>query len=197
MSREKPQIKIKNLSWEEKKFYFCDDKNCKKEGKYKAPKSKIDLNNYYFFCLKHIKEYNKSWDYYKGMSIDQIELSIRQDIIWNRPTWPTNKTSKKIFRIVDGILSNKFDFFETGENLKSYYSNNRNNLNLTINEKKSIEKLGIDLPITVEKIKFSYKKLVKKYHPDINKSDKNAEKQFKEINSAYKLLLKKFVVNTI
>ena len=195
MIREKPQIKIKNLSWEKKKLYFCDNNNCQKEGKFKAPKSKTDLNNYYLFCLNHIKEYNKSWDYYKGMSVDEIELSLRQDITWNRPTWPTKNSSQKFFTVINDIFYNKFNFFKNDEKLKKYYFNNKNKTNLTREEKKSIEKLGIDFPITVEKIKISYKKLVKKYHPDINKSDKNAEKQFKDVNSAYRLLLKKFMIN--
>ena len=69
------------------------------------------------------------------------------------------------------------------------------NLNLSTNEKKCMEILSIQMPITLEKIKSSYKKLVKKYHPDINKDDNNAEKIFKEVNSAYKVLLKKILNN--
>ena len=69
MNRIKPEIKLKKLSWERnKRFYECDNKGCNLEGRYKAPKSKIKLKEYYFFCLRHIKDYNKSWDYYKGMS---------------------------------------------------------------------------------------------------------------------------------
>ena len=66
MKKNKIEIKAKKLSWEEKnEFYCCDKKGCKSEGRYKAPKSKLNIRNYYFFCLKHVKEYNKSWDYYK------------------------------------------------------------------------------------------------------------------------------------
>ena len=42
-------------------------------------------------------------------------------------------------------------------------------------------------------IKKAYKKLVKKFHPDINKENKDAEKIFKDINQAYRILLKKFL----
>ena len=38
--------------------------------------------NIIFFCLEHIKEYNKSWDFYKGLSVNQIESSMREDIIF-------------------------------------------------------------------------------------------------------------------
>ena len=36
--------------------------------------------------------------------------------------------------------------------------------------------LGLKMPINVEKIKKAYKKLVKIFHPDINKENKDAEK---------------------
>ena len=52
MYRKKIKIKSNKLSWEESnKSLSCDKKNCKLEGKYKAPKSKINLRDYYFFCL--------------------------------------------------------------------------------------------------------------------------------------------------
>ena len=194
MNKVKPEVKMKDLSWEKPKIYICDSKNCDKEGKYKAPKSKINLKKYYFFCLKHIKEYNKSWDYYKGMTVDEIELSLRQDVIWNRQTWPTNVSSKKIVNILNDNIYNKFQFYLNNKKIEKNFKNSYIQFDYTYDEKKSIEKLGIKFPITIDKIKSSYKKLVKKYHPDINKSDKNAEKHFKEINSAYKLLLKKFLI---
>ena len=68
--------------------------NCYETGKYKAPKSRSNLKNYYYFCLDHVKEYNKSWDFYKGLSVDEMELSLRKDIVWDRPSWPLNGRSK-------------------------------------------------------------------------------------------------------
>ena len=196
MNKTKPQIKIKHLSWEKKSFYVCDYKSCKKEGKYKAPRSKTDLKKYYFFCLEHIKEYNKSWDFYKGMSVDEIEFSLRQDVIWNRPTWPINNPSKRFFKMVNDIIYNRFDLLNQKEKNRYNFENSSKSVIFNEEEERGLEKLDLKPPITLEKIKFSYKKLVKKYHPDINKSDKNAEKHFKEINSAYKTLLKKFLVKT-
>ena len=64
---------------------------------------------------------------------------------------------------------------------------------LTPLEQKCINILGISMPINVNNIKKAYKKLVKIFHPDVNKDSKKAEKRFKEINEAYKILLKKFL----
>lgn len=50
------------------------------------------------------------------------------------------------------------------------------------------ESLGIDKNASDDEIKKAYRKLAKKYHPDMNPGDKQAEAKFKEINEAYSVL---------
>ena len=84
------------------------NKTCNKEGEFRAPKSRILLNEYYFFCLEHVKEYNKSWDFYKGLSVNQIENSMREDIIWNRPSWPLKGNPYKVIEQINNFFSDDF-----------------------------------------------------------------------------------------
>ena len=49
--------------------------------------------------------------------------------------------------------------------------------------------LGLTSSATESEIKTAYKKLSRKYHPDLNPNDKLAEEKFKEINSAYKSIM--------
>ena len=51
------------------------------------------------------------------------------------------------------------------------------------------EVLGVEKSATEEEIKKAYRKLAKKYHPDMNPGDKEAEKKFKEASEAYAVLL--------
>ncbi len=48
--------------------------------------------------------------------------------------------------------------------------------------------LGVKKGASADEIKKSFRKLARKYHPDVNPNDKTAEQKFKEINEAYEVL---------
>lgn len=50
------------------------------------------------------------------------------------------------------------------------------------------ETLGVDRNATDDQIRKAYRKLARKYHPDVNPGDKTAEKKFKDISEAYGIL---------
>ena len=191
MNKHKLEIQKNNLSWEKASFKKCDKVDCNEKGKFKAPKSRILLNEYYFFCLEHIKEYNKSWDFYKGLSVNQIESSMREDIIWNRPSWPLKGNPYKVIEQINNFFSEDIEHLNY-ENKDSYFKNKLIDENLTEEEDKALSILSLKLPLTLEKIKKNYKKLVKIFHPDVNGNNKDKEDKFKDINNSYKILLNKF-----
>ena len=192
MNKFKFDIQKNNLSWEKKHYKVCDSPKCKEKGEYRAPKSRVMLNEYFYFCLDHIKEYNKSWDFYKGMSVEQIENSMRSDTFWDRPSWPLKNSFKNIFDEFNEYIE---DFVKNDDDKinDKYFKNKLLDENFTIEEAKALKELDLKMPISLEKIKKNYKKLVKIFHPDVNGNNKNAEETFKQINESYKLLLKKFI----
>ena len=192
MAKYKIDIKKNHLSWEKKDFKECDSDNCKERGEFKAPKSRVLLNDYYFFCLEHIKEYNKSWDFYKGLSVNQIENSMREDIIWNRPSWPLKGNPYKVMEQINSFFNDEINDLNIDKNNNNFFKNKLIDENLTTEENEALSILALKLPLNLEKIKKNYKKLVKIFHPDVNGNNKNAEEKFKEINKSYKILLQKF-----
>ena len=192
MNKFKFDIQKNNLSWEKTHHKKCDSPKCNEKGEYRAPKSRVMLNKYFYFCLDHIKEYNKSWDFYKGMSVEQIENSMRSDTFWDRPSWPLKSSFKNVFDEFNEYVE---DFVKTEDDKikDSYFKNKLVDENLTMEEAKALKELDLKMPISLEKIKKNYKKLVKIFHPDVNGNNKDAEERFKQINESYKLLLKKFI----
>ena len=192
MNKFKFDIQKNNLSWEKSSFKKCDSEKCNEKGEFRAPKSRIRLNEYFFFCLNHVKEYNKSWDFYKGMTVDQIENSMRNDTVWDRPSWPFQGNYRDTFdefnRFADEFINSEDDKIND-----NYFKNKLFDETLTIKESGALKDLDLEMPISLEKIKKNYKKLVKIFHPDVNGNNKKAEEKFKQINESYKLLLKKFI----
>ena len=192
MNKFKFDIQKNNLSWEKTYFKKCDSPKCNEKGEYKAPKSRVMLNQYFYFCLDHIKEYNKSWDFYKGMSVEQIENSMKSDTFWDRPSWPLKNSFKNTFDEFNEYIE---DYVKTNDDKinDTYFKNKLLDESLSMEETKALNELDLKMPISLEKIKKNYKKLVKIFHPDVNGNNKDAEEKFKQINESYKLLLKKFM----
>ena len=163
----------------------CDQPGCTAEGLYRAPKSRDRLTDYYVFCLDHVRDYNSTWDYYRGMSQDEIEAHIRNDTVWQRPTWPLGSFGSNHSRDPLDAIRDGFGFFaEHREERKAAEEQWRPRSA----EERALSILGLKPPMVFAEIKRRYKELVKRLHPDANGGDKGAEEQLKVINQAYSTL---------
>lgn len=158
----------------------CDHPGCAEAGEYRAPRSRASLHEYYWFCLEHVRAYNASWDYYKGLSAEQIESEIRTSTTWERPTWPLGRASSH--RRFQFDVNDPFEVY--GENTKTDSAQSANTP-----EASAMRILELTPPLTLAALKARYKQLVKRHHPDANGGDKDAEERFKDINQAYRTLL--------
>lgn len=156
----------------------CDHIGCAEKGEYKAPKDK-KLKEYYWFCLKHVQEYNARWDYYAGSDNNEDEKA----------------KSKMHFGGFRSKVKYQFgyDFIdELGIEGSFAKSHQHENVYFTAFDRDCANVLELDLEnISLDSLKKQYKKLVKKYHPDVNSGDKDCEEKFKKISAAYKELLSK------
>ncbi len=161
---------------EEGPFRPCDHPGCDKKGEYKAPKDR-SLKEYYWFCLEHVEEYNKNWDYLAGSTPEEIESKIREDVVWNRPTWKLGQRKARVRGFGD---------------LLGLFTDGRGESEVPRIPKECLEALSVlnlSADCSVCQLKAAYKKLAKKYHPDLNAGDKKAEEKFKRLTHAYHLLL--------
>ncbi|MEJ2027933.1 MAG: hypothetical protein P8X52_10985 [Limibacillus sp.] len=59
----------------------CDAEGCAEEGLYRAPVSRHQLNQYYWFCLDHVRDYNRAWNYFSGLTPEEVEMLVREDTV--------------------------------------------------------------------------------------------------------------------
>ena len=162
---------------------ICDWKNCKSIGKFKAPKEKDNSKNFRWFCLEHIKEFNKSWDYFSDMSENQILDFIRSDITWHKPTQSFG-SSDNFFNILWNDALNS----EQGLFKKLLDKKNNNIKKFTAEDIKAFNVMNIEVGANWPKIQSKFKILVKKFHPDMNAGSKKFEDKLKTITLAYSQL---------
>lgn len=166
----------------------CDSPGCPNCGEYRAPRSRRALNQYYWFCLDHVRAYNAQWDFYKGMSPAEIEAQTRADTGWQRPTWPLGRLGAQLD---SDILRDPMHVLNAGRAARrggdaNARANDQDAPPADIRE--PLATLGLPWPLTMTELKSRYKELAKRHHPDANGGDRAAEEQLKTINQAYAAL---------
>jgi DnaJ-domain-containing protein 1 len=165
----------------------CDSPGCGGEGLYRAPKAPERLRDYHWFCLDHVRAYNKSWNFCAGLSESQIEAMIRNDTAWDRPTQPMHHWFAHEQRLHDAARA-----YAAGEARKERAEWNRREQQqqreMDTPDAAALRILGLTAPVTYARIKARYIELVKLHHPDANGGDKAAEERLKIINQALQTL---------
>ena len=73
----------------------CDWPGCDGAGQHRAPRSRLEIRSYHWFCRDHARQYNAGWNYYTGMSDAEVEADVRRDTVWERPSWPLGGAPKR------------------------------------------------------------------------------------------------------
>ncbi len=168
----------------------CEAPGCLDAGLFRAPRSRSALKDYLWFCLPHVREYNSSWDYYKGMAAHEIEAHLRNDLVGQRPTWPLGALGgNKKFE--DGFLRDPLGLLRDtplhrgrAERQKRQEERNAPPPEL----RAALDVLGLVWPVDMRLLRERYKELAKRFHPDANGGDRSAEDRLKDVNRAYSLL---------
>ena len=100
---------------------LCNHPNCKEEGVYKAPLDYDNLSNYQWFCMEHIKEFNKKWNYHKKMDANEIENDITNTI----NTWEEIK-NKAVKSIAPALVHEEGDVIKRA--LRDIYDKDTKNI---------------------------------------------------------------------
>ncbi len=163
---------------------LCDHVNCDKKAEHRAPKSRDNLREYFWFCLEHVREYNRSWNYFEDMSEDQISTYRHNSATWHRPTWDLGTKSKN----PEFSVKEPYGLF----NEETTSETNQSNIKRTTTTApvaKALNVMSLKTTASPTEVKNRYKELAKKFHPDLNSGSKDAEERLKRVNEAYSLLV--------
>jgi len=163
----------------------CDVPGCGAQGEYRAPKDRSHLNDYWWFCLEHVRAYNGSWDYFKGMTPGEIEAHLRADTSWQRPSWPLGRLGSA-GAWEDDVLRDPLRILNASGMKRGEQRRQGDRAPSELRE--PLATLGLSWPTTLEAVKSRYKELAKRHHPDANGGSRDAEERLKTINLAYAAL---------
>jgi hypothetical protein len=172
----------------------CDWPNCEAPATHRAPKGRLREREYWRFCLDHVREYNHTYNFFAGMSPDDIARYQKEAVIGHRPTWKmgmngggrASRSRPPRSRPQFSHADDPFGVFrELGGSSARRSSESRPVRNA---ERKALDTLGLDADASAQDVKARFKALVKRHHPDANGGDRSSEDRLREIIQAYNYL---------
>ncbi|WP_375615738.1 MULTISPECIES: J domain-containing protein [unclassified Bartonella] len=175
----------------------CQWEGCEKTGTHKAPAGRNHEGQYLYFCIEHVRAYNKNFNYFSGLSNKDIAKFQKDALTGHRPTWPTDlsnstlkKTAANYAKIRSGTAAYQNRMRDPFTLFTERHSKNNFSRKLKPLEAKAFDTLGLQANASAEDIKMKYKELVKKHHPDSNGGNRASEERFRDVLHAYNLLKK-------
>ena len=175
----------------------CEWPGCNGAATHRAPKGRTHENEYWRFCIDHVREYNHSYNFFAGMSTDDIAKYQRDAVVGHRPTWkmgmnggkPSMRShSARFSPDMNGADDPLGLFRHFGGQADSERLRRRETRVIHNAERKALYVLGLEPEATTHDIKGRFKALVKRHHPDANGGDRSTEDRLREIIQAYKYL---------
>lgn len=159
---------------------ICDKPGCEERGTYRAPKSPDVLDDYWWFCKDHVRDYNNRWNFFDGQTEAEFLAQTDKDRVWERATKPFGKRSDE--QRAWARLGVDDPHQVLGDNAtrnpgKSVTGTRK----LPPTERRAIEILESRDHWTKAEVRKSYKALIKVLHPDMNGGDRSDEEKLQEV----------------
>ena len=165
----------------------CAVPGCDEAGEFRAPLTAGDFDGpgeYLYLCLDHVRAHNARYNFFAGMSADEIEAAQSPIAGWERttrafatagagPTPPWNDFIDPLdaisARFRSGIARPGPDRFSAAE-------------------RQALDVMGLSVEADRTALRRRYSELVRRYHPDRNGGDRGYEGKLRAVIEAYQLL---------
>ena len=172
----------------------CEWPGCDRHGTHRAPKGRGRESEYWRYCLDHVRAYNHSYNYFAGLSDNDVIAYQKEALTGHRPTWRMGMNASRRaggtaepsghgpgftwhdpFGFVDGVHNGTRRPEAEGRPIHNA-------------ERKAFEVLGLEIDATTVEIKARFKELVKRHHPDSHGGDRSFEDRLRAVIQAYNYL---------
>ncbi|WP_260580560.1 J domain-containing protein [Sphingopyxis sp. PET50] len=173
----------------------CAAPGCREAGEFRAPisgtRSPDGPPQYRWLCLDHVREFNARYNYFDGMTADQIMEAQSPTAGW--------ETESRTFRAAGSpdLPPRWADFRDPIDALGARFRQRmaearREAADPRFNreEHRALQVLGLEGGTDRMALRRRYSELVRKYHPDRNGGDRSHETRLGEVVAAYQLLRK-------
>jgi hypothetical protein len=163
---------------------------CDAPGEFKAPLQPANFDGpgaWRFLCLDHVREHNAKYNFFDGMSPDEIQDAQGPLAGWDRP-------SRRFAGNGSDPPPAWSDFSDPLEAISGRFGKVRrsNGTSSRFNkpERRALSVLGLGEDADRHSLRQRYSALVRRYHPDKNGGDRSQERRLGEVIEAYQLLRK-------
>ena len=171
----------------------CAHPDCEQPGEFRAPpaadgKSGDRPPEWRWFCLDHVREFNAGYNFFSGMSTDQIDAAQRPYAGWERETRSFAHTGAdrppRWGDFADPLDAISARFRQAAPKMRE------DGKPLSGDNRRDLDTLGLDANADRHALRKRYTELVRRYHPDHNGGDRSNEARLTKVIDAYQRLRK-------
>ena len=157
----------------------CHHDGCEEPGKYRAPKAPDVLDDFYWFCKDHVREYNLKWNFFDGTTEAELNAQMSKDKVWERQTKPLGDPEARAWARLG--IEDPHQVLGANATQNPGKARAGNTRRLPPTERRAIEILEVADTASKVEVRKAYKALIKVLHPDMNGGDRSQEEQLQEV----------------
>ena len=168
---------------------LCAAPGCDEAGEFRAPagrRSGFDgPGDWRWLCLEHVRQFNSGYNYFDGMSTEEIEAAQTPYSGWERET--------RAFAANGSPPPKWADFADPLDAIGARFQRRaaemrKDGRELSEGDRKSLRVLGLAVDCDRTALRKRYSELVRRYHPDRNGGDRSHERALQAVIEAYNQL---------
>lgn len=166
----------------------CAEPGCREAGEFRAPLEPGNFDGpgaWRWLCLDHVREFNARYNYFSGMSADEITAAQTPYSGWERETRAFTGNPDRPPRWAD--------FHDPLEAISARFAATRpqerkDGKPLSGEDRRALKELTLDVDATRHDLRSRYSERVRRFHPDRNGGDRSHEAALQRTIAAYQHL---------